>query len=156
MFCPKCGNIVNDGAKFCTSCGAKLGAASTVNQPCQDHSHPGEVKPSLDIISAVKLSMSRLTDFSGRSRRSEYWWTALVVGLATGILSSIGSSVEAILTPLSIFLLLAVSIRRLHDTGRSGWWYLLQFLPVAGQLILLVFMIKDSSPDNVYGPNPKM
>ena len=50
----------------------------------------------------------------------------------------------------------AVGVRRLHDTGRSGWWILIGFIPVIGWLVLLVFMFMDSQPgDNEYGPSPK-
>jgi len=51
---------------------------------------------------------------------------------------------------------LAVTVRRLHDTDRSGWWLLLAFIPIIGGIILLVFMIQDSQPEtNRFGPNPK-
>jgi uncharacterized membrane protein YhaH (DUF805 family) len=51
---------------------------------------------------------------------------------------------------------LAVSVRRLHDTGRSGWWLLVGVVPLIGCFILLVFTLQDSDPgDNEYGPNPK-
>lgn len=51
---------------------------------------------------------------------------------------------------------LAVTIRRLHDTGRSGWWFLIILIPILGPIVLLVFMVLDSQPtDNNYGPNPK-
>lgn len=155
MFCPKCGNIVNDGAKFCTSCGAKLSNTSTVNQDCRDHTHPGEVSPSLDVISAVKLSMSRLTDFRGRSRRSEYWWTMLVVGLVAGLLTAIWSDAESVLSLITFLLGLAVTIRRLHDIGKSGWWYLINLVPVVGSIVLLIFLVRDSAPANRFGPSPK-
>lgn len=51
---------------------------------------------------------------------------------------------------------IGVSIRRLHDTGRSGWWMLVGFVPLIGVLVLLVFMAQDSKPgQNQYGANPK-
>jgi len=50
---------------------------------------------------------------------------------------------------------LAVTVRRLHDTGRSGWWLLLFLIPVIGFIVLLVFYCQDSKPDNQYGRNPK-
>jgi uncharacterized membrane protein YhaH (DUF805 family) len=51
---------------------------------------------------------------------------------------------------------IAVTVRRLHDTDRSGWWYLLVFLPVIGGLVILVFMLLDGTPgSNRFGPNPK-
>jgi uncharacterized membrane protein YhaH (DUF805 family) len=51
---------------------------------------------------------------------------------------------------------IAVTVRRLHDTGRSGWWILISLVPVIGWIVLLVFMLTDSQPgSNQYGPNPK-
>ena len=51
---------------------------------------------------------------------------------------------------------LAVSVRRLHDTGRSGWWLLLSLIPLIGAIVLLVFFVQDSAAgDNAHGPNPK-
>ncbi len=48
-------------------------------------------------------------------------------------------------------------VRRLHDTGRSGWWYFIGFVPLIGGIVLMVFMVLDSDPDrNEYGPNPKV
>jgi uncharacterized membrane protein YhaH (DUF805 family) len=51
---------------------------------------------------------------------------------------------------------LAVGARRLHDTGRSGWWLLIDFIPIVGQIVLIYFFVLDSQPGaNQYGPNPK-
>ena len=51
---------------------------------------------------------------------------------------------------------LAVAVRRLHDTGRSGWWLLIGLVPLIGAIVLIVFMATDGEPgDNAYGPNPK-
>jgi len=50
---------------------------------------------------------------------------------------------------------LAVGARRLHDTGRSGWWLLIGLIPLVGWIILLVFFVQDSKPSNQHGPNPK-
>lgn len=163
MFCPKCGNILEDGAKFCSSCGARVETynETKVNEPCHNHEEIPYMNTasngtrSLDVMSALKLVFGRLTDFNGRSRRSEYWWTALVLGLAQGILTSMFESLTNPLQLIGMLLLLAVSVRRLHDVGKSGWWYLFNFLPVIGQIILLIQMVRDSAPDNRYGPNPK-
>ena len=106
--------------------------------------------------------------FEGRARRQEYWMfvlfnliIAIVLGIVdrgaglmigeagTGILGSIYSL--AVLCPG-----IAVAIRRLHDTGRSGFWLLIAFVPCIGFIVLLVFMIQDSEPNaNQHGPNPK-
>jgi len=111
--------------------------------------------------------LRRYVDFSGRAGRSEYWWFALanaIVLIALTILGRVGESMGLggiLMVPYFLYLLavllpsLGVSVRRLHDTGRSGWWFLLAFVPVIGGLVLLVFFILDSTPgDNQYGPHP--
>ena len=95
--------------------------------------------------------------FTGRSRRKEYW-TFFLVNFIIGFLSFIpvinilvGIYCLAILIPG-----IAVAIRRLHDTNRSGFWLLVGFVPVIGAIVLLIFLIQDSDQgDNQYGPNPK-
>ncbi|NND60845.1 MAG: DUF805 domain-containing protein [Gammaproteobacteria bacterium] len=109
--------------------------------------------------------------FSGRSQRSEYWFFMLfnlliIIALAVvdnvigtfsaetgmGLLSTIYNL--AVLIPS-----IAVGVRRLHDTGRSGWWILIGIIPIVnfiGFFVLLVFFVMDSQPGtNEYGPNPK-
>ncbi len=109
-------------------------------------------------------------DFSGRARRQEYWMFTLVSG-AIGLSMYIGAfvlmSVSEVLGgilflgyflfALGLFLpSLAVAVRRLHDTGRSGWWYLIALVPLLGSLIVLYFLVieGDAGP-NAYGPDPK-
>ena len=113
-------------------------------------------------------------DFDGRARRKEYWMFVLwffVIYLAfvvfNTILISIGSDVTNTLSMVVsvIFSLgclaitipnLALAVRRLHDTGKSGWFLLIGLIPFVGGIILLVFYCMDSQPgDNEYGPNPK-
>lgn len=104
--------------------------------------------------------------FSGRARRKEFWFFGLFNVIFAVVLAGIGAataeSVPAVgllypLYALAVFLPgLAVQIRRLHDTGRSGWWWLVAFIPLIGPILLLVFYVQDSQPgDNQYGPNPK-
>jgi len=100
--------------------------------------------------------------FDGRSRRAEYWQFVLFVTIVSVILSVLDAmmGMEGILSGLfSLGVLipgLAVLVRRLHDTDRRGWWFLLVFIPVIGQIWLFVLMVFDSQPgDNRFGPNPK-
>jgi len=113
------------------------------------------------------LVMKRYFEFSGRSRRKEYWYALLFVMLISialvileFVLASTGMWVPGILTGLFCLAIiipgLAVTIRRLHDINRSGWWYFINFVPIVGPIIFLVFMIQDSyNGTNPYGPNPK-
>ncbi len=119
------------------------------------------------------LAWQRATDFSGRSRRTEYWMfqlfnllAALVVGLVAFLFGFIVSEKDGlnafalcmgVFGVISFIPALSITIRRLHDIGRSGWWYLIAFVPLIGGLILFVFTLLDSDPDrNEYGPNPKV
>ena len=106
--------------------------------------------------------------FNGRSRRKEYWYFILfnlLVSMLLGFIDSMTGmySFEAGIGLLSgVYTLaiivpgIAVGIRRLHDTGRSGWWLLIGLIPFVGAIVLIVFCVQDSQPgENEYGPNPK-
>jgi len=111
--------------------------------------------------------LRKYSQFSGRARRKEYWWFGLftagvsfvlaffegMIGLAADTQVSILAGIFslAVLVPS-----IAVTVRRLHDTNRSGWWTLLAMVPLIGVIVLLVFMAADSVPGtNRFGPNPK-
>ena len=114
--------------------------------------------------------LKKYADFGGRARRKEYWMFALfnlLIYIAILIFSAILGSIDNSLALIGSLLLvvyglaifvpsLAVAVRRLHDTGRSGWWFLIAFVPFVGGIILLVFTVQDSAPgENLYGKNPK-
>ncbi|WP_112180404.1 DUF805 domain-containing protein [Paraliobacillus zengyii] len=106
--------------------------------------------------------IKKYAEFSGRSRRTEYWIFTLfntIIGIILTSLQSI-SELFVVLTVLySLFVLIpgiAVTVRRLHDIGRSGFWILISFIPIIGSIILFVFTLLDSEQgENRYGPNPK-
>ncbi len=114
-------------------------------------------------------AFKKFSDFSGRARRKEYWSFFLVNVLVTIVIIlidlalgtySIGEERLGLLgTIYSIILIvpsIAITVRRLHDTSRSGWWILIALIPVLGALVLLYFTLLDSTPgSNEYGPNPK-
>ena len=106
--------------------------------------------------------------FSGRARRQEYWLFFLFNLIASIIINVIGgvlagaTGVDAFAFLGAIYSLavlipgFAVFCRRMHDTGRSGWWWLIGLIPFVGVIVLLVFCCLDSQPgENQYGPNPK-
>lgn len=114
-------------------------------------------------------ALKRSLDFSGRARRSEYWFFVLgsvliSVGLSildtqAGLTFSAGTQTRGVLSTLAELLLLvpgiSVTVRRLHDTNRSGMYVFLGCVPIIGGLLLLFFALQDSDADNAYGPNPK-
>jgi len=100
--------------------------------------------------------------FSGRARRKEYWMFVLfstIIDLVLGVIEGLagGPGILASIYSLAVLIpSIAVSVRRLHDTDRSGWWLLIVLIPLIGAIVLLVFMVQDSqSSGNQYGPNPK-
>ncbi|WP_257468025.1 DUF805 domain-containing protein [Empedobacter falsenii] len=108
-------------------------------------------------------------NFSGRARRSEFWYTTLIntiffiisficlfkfINISDIVSYTIGGIIVLFFF-ITLIPRLALISRRLHDTGKSGWFYLLTFIP-GGNLILLIFFIMDSQPgSNQWGPNPK-
>lgn len=127
---------------------------------------------------AISTCFSKYAVFSGRARRSEFWYWMLfhfIVVVITTILdkllgthinfTKVGDTTYASayspgwITTVAVLALLlpsiAVAVRRLHDTDRSGWWWWVGAICFIGQIILVVFFVGDSTPDNRYGPNPK-
>ena len=109
---------------------------------------------------AVKHCLTNYATFSGRARRSEYWWFALfgfIVGVVASILDGIlGTTVVYPLVALGLLLpSLAVGVRRLHDISRSGWWLLIGLVPLVGAILLIVWFCQDSHGPNEHGPSPK-
>ena len=101
-------------------------------------------------LDAIKACFSKYATFSGRARRSEYWWFVL----ANAIIGCI-PYVNVLWGLIAFIPSLAVCVRRLHDTGRSCWWILLTFMPLVN-LVIIYFYICDSQPGaNQYGENPK-
>lgn len=117
-------------------------------------------------------ALRNYANFDGRARRKEYWFfyifqlialmaLSLIASIIGGITGDPESAVVLAIVFSFVYMLvtlipnLAVSVRRLHDTGHSGFWLLLGLIPM-GNLVLLVFMCIDSSRgDNDYGPSPK-
>jgi uncharacterized membrane protein YhaH (DUF805 family) len=124
----------------------------------------------MELKRAVEVCLrEKYTDFTGRASRSEMWYFVLaqfLVCLVLMILASVGAAIAdaigMIFTGLYIiaalaFIIpgLAVQIRRLHDTGKSGWYWFIAFVPFVGCLILLVFFVMPSDPNpNAFG-NPE-
>ncbi len=132
------------------------------------------VRQTLDSGSPLEIYKSVLTekyaDFTGRARRAELWWFALVnfvayiaifiVAFALGSISEglggLGLILYVIYALAVIVPSLAVAVRRLHDTNKSGWMLLVSLIPLVGPIILLVFYLIDGEPgENQYGISPK-
>lgn len=115
-----------------------------------------------------KVVFENYANFNGRARRSEYWWfilanmilaiVAMVIDNVAGItFGQIPYGPVYVLYALALFLPgLAVSVRRLHDVGKSGWFYFIALIPIVGAIWLLVLFCSEGEPgENQYGANPK-
>ena len=114
----------------------------------------------MSFAEAVRSALTQYATFTGRARRSEYWYFVLfnvIVSIVASIIDAvIGVQLVSWIVTLGLLVPgLAVTVRRLHDTGRSGWWILIGLVPLVGAIILIVFACQDSQPDNQYGPSPK-
>ena len=109
---------------------------------------------------AVSVCFKKSFVWEGRASRAEFWWfelaQLLIIIVALIIDQIIGTGVLYIIAAI-VFILpsIAVLIRRLHDTDRTGWWFWIQLLPLIGLIVILVFTLSGSNEgDNKYGPNP--
>ncbi|WP_339723190.1 DUF805 domain-containing protein [uncultured Paraglaciecola sp.] len=104
--------------------------------------------------------LKKYAEFTGRTRRKEYWMFFLIYTILIILLSVVdavlGAGFLSLLFSLAMLVpSISIAARRLHDTGRSGWWQLISFIPLIGIIILIVFLVQDSHDDNEYGANPK-
>jgi uncharacterized membrane protein YhaH (DUF805 family) len=115
----------------------------------------------MNFAEAVGSALRQYAGFHGRARRSEYWWFTLFAGVlefAAAIVDVVAHTpVIGLVVDLALLLpTLAVGVRRLHDTDRSGWWLLLGLIPLVGAIVLIVFFCQDSHfGPNRFGPSPK-
>jgi uncharacterized membrane protein YhaH (DUF805 family) len=106
--------------------------------------------------------LKKYAEFTGRATRTEYWMFtlfSLIVSVVLTVLDGVIGTAGALAGLYALATLLpslGVLVRRLHDTGRSGWWFLVTFVPLVGFIVLIVFLVQDSqTAPNQYGPNPK-
>jgi uncharacterized membrane protein YhaH (DUF805 family) len=133
----------------------------------------------MTVQDAVRSVFAKYATFEGRARRAEYWWFILftiivsaILGVIDGALFGYSVTTETgegmaafdvrsvgVLAPIwslaTLIPTLAVSARRLHDTGRSGWWLLIMLIPLIGAIVLIVWFASRGTPGtNQYGADP--
>lgn len=153
MFCKFCGNIIDDDALFCAKCGKKQ--ENTEKEEDAKEKKIERPARSVGWATAIKNCFLRIFDYSGRSVRSEYWWLQLT-GSVVGFVAYELFSTEFYLIIVIIFTLIGLpcEIRRLHDTGKSGWYSFISLIPLIGFFLLLYQLCKDSDGDNQWGLSP--
>ena len=106
----------------------------------------------MGFMDAVKVCFNKYAEFKGRASRSEFWWFQLFYMLAAIIAMMINPVLGGIAYLAMLVPLLAVTIRRLHDKDKSGWFLLLYFVPLIGSIILLVwFCQRGTIGENRFG-----
>lgn len=129
--------------------------------------HPSPTADPLPFATAVRRAFTHYLTFCGRARRSEFWWFALLYAAVFAVRVIVDwLTIDTALQGLGSFIvvgcflattppLLAVTVRRLHDCGRSGWWCLVCLIPGFGWVLLLLFLAERTTPvTNQYGPSP--
>ena len=107
-------------------------------------------------VEAIKLYFKNYTNFKDRSRRSEYWWIFLFNMIVSTLLGLIIPEIAGLWNIVILIPSIALVVRRLHDIGKSGWWYLIGFVPLVGAILLLIWLCRDSDPNtNEWGPSTK-
>jgi uncharacterized membrane protein YhaH (DUF805 family) len=105
----------------------------------------------IGFVEAIRNGFEQYASARGRASRAEYWWWWLATGLVS--LLTEGTALGTLLVLAIVLPTLTVLIRRLHDTGRSGWWALIAFVPAIGVLVLLFFLVlPGDATSNRYGP----
>ena len=113
----------------------------------------------MTFVEAVSTCLQKkYVDFSGRASRSEFWWFVLFQILVSIIASILGAMIHPAVSIVSLALILpglGVSVRRLHDVGRSGWWLFICLIPLVGPLLLLYWNVQPGQPgSNPFGEPP--
>lgn len=93
---------------------------------------------------AIRVCFSKYADFNGRATRSEYWWFFLFTVLVSIALSMISPLISGLFSLGTLLPSIAAAARRLHDTGRSGWWQLIVLVPLVGLIVIIVFLAQDT------------
>lgn len=184
-FCPNCGAEPDPLAVICVKCGYELkpirpnGTSTAQHNKVENYDVHNQDN---DFVWAVKTCFSKYGTFSGRARRKEFWYwylftclpiivVFLLIFLGACTTMSYAQSVQPSNTGMGLGFVeiviilwnliiclpsLAVTVRRLHDAGHSGWYYLISIIPLIGVILLLVALCTDSVADNKYGVNPKV
>ena len=184
-FCPNCGAEPDPLAVICVKCGYELKPLKSNGAIIYRYANlktSDTVNHDSDFVWAIKTCFAKYSTFSGRARRKEFWYwylftclpiivvfvLALLVACTT---MSYAQTVQPSNTGMGLGFFeiviilwnliiclpsLAVTVRRLHDAGHSGWYYLISMIPLIGVILLFVALCTDSVEDNQYGENPKV
>ena len=92
---------------------------------------------------SIQTCFQKYATFQGTATRSEYWWFALFIFIASMFLGALSTTASVIFTLATLIPQLAAGVRRLHDTDRSGWWLLVSLVPFIGWIIVIVLLAQE-------------
>ena len=104
----------------------------------------------MNFTEAIRTCFTKYADFKGGASRPEFWWFILFNVIATLALSMISPRLSNAYSLATILPVIAAGARRLHDTDRSGWWQLVNFIPFIGWIVLIVFFAQKGKQPNRY------
>jgi uncharacterized membrane protein YhaH (DUF805 family) len=105
----------------------------------------------MTFVDAIKTCFSKYAEFDGRASRSEFWWWALFVFLASSAASIVSPMLSGLFSLGVLLPYIAVAARRLHDTDRSGWLQLVAFIPLIGWILLIYWCVQEGKDPNRFG-----
>lgn len=171
MVCKNCGTELAEGMIYCTSCGAAQSTENTAfysDNAAQNMSTPNPAMPAgpkhngkVNFVQAITLFFKNYANFNGRASKSEYWFACLFNMLISGVVSALNMYVpmfSVIGGAITLALLvpgISLVVRRLHDVGKKGTYYFVALIPIAGLIMMLIQLLKDSEGDNQWGPGPE-
>ena len=176
VICLSCGVLAGDGTKYCHNCGAQPDPLAVICVKCGCSLEKSAVSTeSMTMGEAIRSCFTKYATFRGRARRSEYWYFNIFYMLCTlplylfslcmleiegeGAVAYVPLFMGCFIQVIFFLPSLSVMVRRLHDTGKSGWWTLLILIAsssVIGSIAAIIFLSLDSQPGrNEYGNNPK-
>lgn len=94
---------------------------------------------------SIQTCFRKYAEFNGSASRSEFWWWVLFIFLLSMIGQMISQNLGSLLSLITFLPSIAVTARRLHDTGRSGWWQLIGIIPLLGWAVMIYWCVQDSS-----------
>ena len=145
-FCPYCGAEPDPNAVICVKCGVSLSGNYSKSNALTNTTSGGVN----DLGSAVKTCFNKYATFSGRANRSEFWFFYLFMLIAMFV------PIIGWVAQLAFFIpYISVTVRRLHDVGKSGWWIFISLIPLAGWIWIILLLCQASDEgENEYGANP--